>query len=166
MDENDRLNLKKMVKEYDSEETTGKIRELKHSTRIRQDMRNFVELHRKYNRIYKSNFKQFKLMAEKRCNFLYTNYTNIYNKLLKNALDYTILNEFLNMLERIENNEMDQHEASYNVGMLLKKLYVDSALREEKMHDKKSKSKSKSKSKGKGKNISWNEYKKTQLNNE
>ena len=159
MDDKERLNLKKMLKEYDTEETTDKIRELKHSKQIRNDMKNFAELHHKYARLYKTNFKQFKLMAEKRCNFLYTNYSNIFNKILKNYLDLSILNEFINMLEKVENNEMDQHEASYNVGLLLKEMYIDSALREDNAREKSRKSKKTVKTHEK--KITWSEYKKT-----
>jgi hypothetical protein len=32
-------------------------------------------------------------------------------------------------LKKIEDQEIDQHEGSYEVGMLLKKIYVDSALK-------------------------------------
>jgi hypothetical protein len=40
-----------------------------------------------------------------------------------------ILNQFLNILRRIEDGEIDQHEGSFIIGTLLKELYVDSALR-------------------------------------
>ena len=33
------------------------------------------------------------------------------------------------MLEKIEDGEMDQHEGSFEVGTILKKIYVDSALK-------------------------------------
>jgi hypothetical protein len=159
MDDKERLNLKKMLKEYDTEETTDKIRELKHSKKIRKDMETFARLHHTYARLYKTNFNQFKSMAQKRCSFLHDNYNNIFNKILKNYLDLSILNEFVKMLEKIENNQMDQHEASYNVGLLLKKLYIDSALREDKSKEKYRKSKKTVKTREK--KITWAEYKKT-----
>jgi|TARA_B110000259_G_C13670886_1_gene264276 hypothetical protein len=56
------------------------------------------------------------------------NYTLIYNKLLKNDLDIKILYKFLDVLETIENGTSDQHEASYEIGLLLKKIYVDKKL--------------------------------------
>ena len=40
-----------------------------------------------------------------------------------------ILFNFLDVLKRIEHGELDQHEASFEVGTLLKRLYVDSALK-------------------------------------
>ena len=57
--------------------------------------------------------------------FLFKNYTLIYNKLLKNDLDIKILYTFLDVLETIENGTRDQHEASYEIGLLLKKIYID-----------------------------------------
>jgi hypothetical protein len=61
--------------------------------------------------------------------FFIQNYTDIYNKVLKNEINLDILNKFLDTLELIENGEVDQHEASVKVGTYLKELYVDSALK-------------------------------------
>ena len=63
------------------------------------------------------------------CSFLYTNYTDIYNKVKNDEIDLPLLNQFLNVLQRIENGEMDQHEGSYFVGKILKEIYIDSALK-------------------------------------
>ena len=54
---------------------------------------------------------------------------DIYNKIRKDEIDMTILLKFLDVLKKIEDNELDQHEGSFEVGKLLKELYVDSALR-------------------------------------
>ena len=67
---------------------------------------------------------------------------------------------FLKTLKKIEDGEVDQHEGSYLVGELLKKIYVDSALRREKKLDEKNASSSKKKREVKEKNISYSEYKK------
>ena len=63
------------------------------------------------------------------CNFLFTYYTDIFNKVRKDEIDIGILNKFLDVLRRIEDSELDQHEGSFLVGTLLKELYVDSALK-------------------------------------
>ena len=47
----------------------------------------------------------------------------------KDEIDLKILFQFLDVLNKIEDGHMDQHEGSYEVGLLLKKIYVDSALR-------------------------------------
>ena len=71
------------------------------------------------------------------------------------------MSQFLSVLKQIEDGKLGQHEASVQVGRILKKLYIDSALRKaDKLDDKHSKSKGKKK-KNMVKNISWNEFKKT-----
>ena len=63
-------------------------------------------------------------------------------------------------MEDIELGETDQHEASVKVGQILKEIYIDSALKEDKERDKKNKKEVKKYRNGN--NISWNEYKKMQ----
>lgn len=159
MDDKQRLDLSKMIKEYQTEETTEKIRELRHSKRIREDVSTMMFLKRKYQRLEQTNNSKFKELARRQCEFLYNNYTNLFNKLVKNELDLNILWQFLAVLEKIEDGTIDQHEGSYMVGTILKKMYIDSALRHE---ENTSSNDKKSKPKKKAKNISWNEYKKMQ----
>ena len=163
MDTKQRLELSKLIKEYESEETTGTIRSLKHSTEIKRNVGVIEGLKKKYSRMYKSNFEQFRNIAMKQADFLYNNYTNIFNRLIKNELDLHILWQFLEVLRNIEDGEIDQHEGSYQVGMLLKKLYVDSALKQDEKREKHKKKKNKKNKKNKQriKNISWVDYKKT-----
>jgi len=133
IDEKTRLNLQRMMKENDVAETTDQIRELKHSKLIRQDVKHMRELKKKYKRISHDQFKQ---IATTQCNFIFNNYTNIFNRLVSDELDYNIMGQFLDVLEQIENGKVDQHQGSYQIGMILKKLYVDSALkREERFND-------------------------------
>ena len=154
MNEETRLNLKKMVKEYGAEETTSKIRECKHSKHIRNDIRTMTMLKSKYKRLEKKMLEQ---MIEKQCSFLKNNYTNIYNKLKNDVIDVKMLLKFVDVLESIETSKYDQHEASAQIGQLLKEIYIDSALKEDEKRDKSVKKKEK---KRKVKNISWKEYKK------
>ena len=83
MDDKLRNKLKQMVKEYDSEETTGSIRKEKNSKKIHQDVQTMLNLKTKYHRLRKSNPSQFKQMVINKCNFLYTNFTNVFHKLFK-----------------------------------------------------------------------------------
>jgi hypothetical protein len=62
-------------------------------------------------------------------NFLFTYYTDIFNKVRKDEIDINILNKFLDVLRQIEDGELDQHDGSFMIGTLLKELYVDSALK-------------------------------------
>tara|TARA_B100000900_G_scaffold365833_1_gene341342 strand:+ start:166 stop:645 length:480 start_codon:yes stop_codon:yes gene_type:complete len=158
MDEASRLNLKKLVKEYGTEETTSKIRKIKHSKHIREDVYKMIEIKKKYKRL---NNKMLNNLIDKQCVFLHNNYTNIYNKLKNDTIDVNMLFKFINLLESIENGEMDQHEASVNVGKILKEIYIDSAIKEDTKRNNQVKKNIKSK---KVKNISWNEYKQLGIN--
>ena len=133
IDEKTRLNLQRMMKENDVAETTDRIRELKHSKLIRQDVKHMRELKKKYTRL---SHEQFRQIATTQCNFLFDNYTNIFNRLLSDELDYNIMHQFIDVLEEIETGKIDQHEGSYQIGLVLKKLFIDSALkREERFND-------------------------------
>ena len=154
MNASEKLNLNNLIKEYKHESTTEKIRTLKHSNLIREDVAKMIELKKKYIRI---DNKILKGMVEKQCSFLYTNYTNIFNKVFKGVIDLNLLNNFLKILKTVEDGKCDQHEASYNVGQILKQIYIDSAVREADIKDKKYKKKEKPLKKAK--KISWSQYK-------
>ena len=124
MDSNARLHLSKMIKANDVSDQTELIRSLKHSHLLQADINTLLFLKAKH----RNNVECIHEEATTTCHFLYTYYTDIYNKVRKDEIDLETLNTFLNVLRRIEDGEIDQHDGSYMVGMLLKKLYVDSAL--------------------------------------
>jgi hypothetical protein len=94
------------------------------------------------------------------CNFLWTYYTDLYNKIRKDEIDIKILFQFIDVLEKIEKGELDQHEGSFEVGTLLKKIYVDSALKKaEKINNKHDDNNEKQIIKPQVE-ISWKQYKK------
>ena len=79
-------------------------------------------------RLAKTNASAFDSMLVKRCSFLFDNYTDLFNKIKKDELDLTILGHFLVVLREIEEGRMDQHTGAYEVGKVLKRLYIDSAV--------------------------------------
>ena len=125
MDDNQRLHLQKMIAVNNVEDQTGLIRELKHSHILRENVNNLVMLKAKHL----DNEDALNLEAMTECNFLFTYYTDLYNKIRKDEIDLKILFQFIDVLRKIEDGQMDQHEGSFEVGLLLKKIYVDSALR-------------------------------------
>jgi len=125
MDDNTRLQLQKMIKVNDVEDQTNLIRELKHSHKLQEDINNLIMLKAKY----RDDTSKIHSEGMGLCSFLFTYYTDIYNKIRKDEIDLSILNKFLNVLRRIEDGELDQHEGAFIVGTLLKEIYVDSALR-------------------------------------
>ncbi len=159
MDPTDRLNLQRMIKENDVEETTDLIRNVKHSKQIRDNVRALERLRDENAEMAANNPEDFDDMCIFHCGFLFNHYTDIYNKVKKNELDMTILENFLDVLEKIEDGKIDQHEGSFEVGKLLKRLYVDSALRKADKLDEESKPEPKRDSR----TISWREWKKRQI---
>ena len=125
MDDNQRLHLQKMISVNNVEDQTGLIRDLKHSHILRENVNNLVMLKAKH---FDDN-EALNLEAMTECNFLFTYYTDLYNKIRKDEIDLKILFQFIEVLRKIEDGQMDQHEGSFEVGLLLKKIYVDSALR-------------------------------------
>ena len=127
MDPKQKLALQKMMTEGDVPETTDQIRELRHSSLIREQVFLLESLRKQHSDSMDPD--EFDQLCTSECSFLFSNYTDIFNKVKKNEIDMGILGEFLKVLARIENKEIDQHEGSFEVGKLLKKLYIDSALR-------------------------------------
>lgn len=161
MDDKLRSKLNSMVEEFNSEETTEKIRNERNSVKLHRDVQTMLILKNKYRRLQKSNPQQFKTLARNKCEFMFTNFSNIFNRLLKGDLDLNILFQMIQVLEKIETGQMDQHEGSFVIGSILKKLYVDAAL-EKKTNKKVLKKPASVKRKEKAlKNLSWNDFKKS-----
>tara|TARA_B100001245_G_C22811279_1_gene390697 strand:- start:466 stop:969 length:504 start_codon:yes stop_codon:yes gene_type:complete len=155
IDDETRLNFNNMMKESGVEDNTNKIRKLKHSDKIREQVGIMMDIRKKYPRLGK---KGINAMIDSKCNWLFNNYTNIYNRLKKNELDLRILDRFLSTLKEIEDSEVDQHDASVKVGHILKELYIDSVMKEEKKREKRE-SKHKKKFKKPVNKLTWAQYK-------
>lgn len=161
MNPTERLKLQEMIKANNVEDQTQRIRDLKHSDKIRQDVSTYLQLSKKYPGSHNKEF--FKQTCLKNCSFLFNNYTDIYNKMVKNELNLNILMNFVDVLREIEDGELDQHEGSFKVGKLLKELYIDTAMRQEqKMKNKEAMGSGKNKkvkAPSTGKKISYADFK-------
>lgn len=166
MNDLDKLNLQKMISANNVEDVTDDIRRKKHSSRIRNDVKQLVSLRSKFANLAVAEPADFDNLCIANCNFLFNNYTDIYNKLKKNEIDLDILNTFLDVLEKIENGDLDQHTASFKVGNILKQLYIDSALRKSANLDNAAASQSDNVEERKEtKPISWSQWKQMQSEN-
>ena len=148
----ERLNLKKMINESDCDDNTDNIRRLKHSVLMRDDIRKLDTLKNTHADMKNDDFI---VLCQNECKFLYTNYTDIFNKLVKDELDLTIMTKLLTVLKLIEDSKVDQHEGSVMVGKILKELYVDSATKRLDNLDKENEKEPMSE----GKAISWKQFK-------
>lgn len=153
----DRLNLKKLIDETDCENNTEQIRELKHSVKIREDIRRMNQIKREKDSLKHADPEGFLTLLKTECAFLFNNYTDIFNKLLKDEIDLRIMTRLLIVLKQIEDGNVDQHEGSVMVGQILKELYLDSAVRRADNLDKEYGTEKPEINEGK--KLSWKEYK-------
>ena len=147
LSDSDRHQLRKMIEAHGVEDQTEKIRSNKHSGEIRRCISHIVRVKETSTATDKSAFEQ-EVLAE--AGFLFFHYFDLYNLVLKQK-DLTILHNLVDILGRIEEGELDQHEGSFLVGKLLKEIYIDNLIKDTKTDEPVPKATPKS--------ISWTEFK-------
>ena len=125
MDDKQRLQLQNMIKTNNVEDQTDLIRNLKHSQILRNEINNMIMIKAKY----RGDDEKIAQECMNESSFLFTYYTDIFNKVKKDEIDINLLYKFLDILKKIEEGDLDQHEGSFQVGTILKDIYVDSALK-------------------------------------
>lgn len=154
MNDKQRLQLQNMIKENNVEDQTELIRNLKHSIILRNEINNMVNIKTKY----KDDYNKISEECINECNFLFTYYTDLFNKIKKDEIDINILFKFIDVLKQIEEGELNQHEGSFLVGTILKELYIDSALKKSEKLDEQYGT-AKEEPKKANVNISWKQFK-------
>jgi len=145
-----------MIKANNAEDQTELIRQLKHSHLLQEDINNLLMLKAKH----RNDATKISEEAPNKCSFLFTYYTDIFNKIKKDEIDLKMLNKFLNILRRIEDGELEQHEGCVLVGTILKEIYIDSALKKaDKINAEEDKKEPKKEEVKPAVKISWKEYK-------
>ena len=94
MNSEEKLNLQKMIAANDVVDQTNLIRQIKHSKLISSQVKELVFLKNEYKSIAKSNPDEFDRICLSKCSFLFNQYTDIYNKVVKDELDILILENF------------------------------------------------------------------------
>lgn len=158
--DHERLNLQKMLSESDCEDNTLHIRKIKHSVRLRDDIRKLDMFKQNNVALRDSDNRRYLDLAQSECSFLYNNYTDIFNRIMKDELDLEIMTKLLIVLKLIEDGKVNQHEGSVMVGKTLKEMYVDSAIKMADHLD--SKNQIQPEAVCEGKPITWKDYKKLQ----
>lgn len=145
----ERINLQKLVGQFESEDNTDHIRQLKHSGKIRKDIEQIEHLKKQQGTTITSD------QAMEVAPFLYSNYTDIFHRVVKGDLNLEIMDKVLTILGLIEKGQVDQHEGSVLVGRLLKEMYLDSAVRRADRLDEENPKEAPME----GKSVSWKEFK-------
>ena len=145
MNPNEVLKLNDMIQEGNCVDNTDIIRQLKHSAIITKNVTTMLHIKKDKLNI---DLKTLDEICLKECRFLFDNYTSIYNKLLRDQIDLPVFYKFLFYLKKIEDGELTFYQASYEIGMLLKSMYVDPVIEEKEKNNERS-----------VKPITWNEFK-------
>lgn len=159
----ERLNLKKLINETECEDNTETIRKLKHSVRIRDDIRLMEKLKKEHAELRKTDHEQFFNIVHQECTFLFNNYMDIFTRCMKDEVDIIIMSKLLIVLKLIEDDKLDQHEGSVMIGRYLKDLYLDSAVKRADNIDKENAHLTAKVTPAGGKPISWREFKAVHL---
>jgi len=157
------LNLKRLISKADDyQDNTDYIRRIKHSEKIRDDIRKLDIFMKNNKNLKKKQPDRYRSRAMSECSFLFSNYTDIFNKVLSEELDFAIMSRLLMVLKLIEDEKVDQNEGSVMVGKVLKELYIDSAMKHGEHLDAKYASEKEDKVPVESKSISWSEWKRMQ----
>jgi len=159
----ERLNLKKLINETECGDNTESIRKLKHSVRIRDDIRLMEKLKKEHAELRKTDHEQFFNIVHQECRFLFDNYMDIFTRCMKDEVDIIIMSKLLIVLKLIEDEKLDQHEGSVMVGRYLKELYLDSAVKRADNMDKENANLTAKVTPVGGKPVSWREFKAVHL---
>lgn len=156
MNEEQKLQLQKMISANNVSDQTELIRKLKHSQIFKNEINNMMLIKSKY----RGNEEKIKEECIQECGFLYSYYTDLFNKIKNDEIDLSILFKFIDVLKKIEDGEVDQNEGAFLVGTLLKEIYIDSALKKADKLNKKYDSEKKEELKPEPiKNVSWKQFK-------
>jgi len=129
LNDDEKINLKKLMNEMEYEDNTETIRRLKHSTKIRSNMRKMEELKNEHAELRITSPEQFFIIVQTECQFLYNNYTDIFRRMMNDEVNITIMSKLLIVMKLIEDGQIDQQDGSVRVGRLLKEMYLDSAVK-------------------------------------
>jgi hypothetical protein len=132
LSQSDKYQLSKMMEQNQFVDKTEQIRESKHSGKLRDNIIAFLRIKKENPGVDKQTLEPL-VLAE--CHFLFYEYMELYNLLLKEDMEPSILFQLLDVLRDIEDGKCDQTEGSVRVGTLLKEIYIDSKLAETRKRD-------------------------------
>jgi hypothetical protein len=157
IDLSDKENLQKALEGFkeDYQDNTEYLREVKRSGILRDEVLKMERLKRSYKGDRTS--AEFTELCQNECSFLFTHYTMIFNKMVKDVLDLKLMFYAIDTLRLIEEGLINQDEGSVKMGKLFADMFLDSAKREGEQLDQKYQSDKPVPVEGKA--ISWKQFK-------
>jgi hypothetical protein len=123
------LDMKALMESDDYVNNTDRIRQVKHSETILENIGKLCEIRKKHPHMRMMDEHGYTELCRNTTPFLYNHYTDIFNKVVKDELNMEMMVKFIFILKQIEEGVIDQYDASVKVGTILKEMYVDSAMR-------------------------------------
>ena len=128
MDNKEKKELQKLIQENKTVDQTESIRERGHSLLIRE---NILKLYKIKYQGGITNEKDLRETVKNQCEFLFKKYRELYEILITKDMNLSFLMKLIELLENIEKGEMTQHESSFVLGKLLKEIYIDPKINEQ-----------------------------------
>lgn len=119
MNDEQKLHLQKMISANNVVDQTDLIRKLKHSHIFKDEINTMIMIKTKYP----EDEDKIREECMNECGFLFTYYTDLFNKIRKDEIDLTILYRFIEVLRKIEEGEVDQHEGSFSRNITKRIIY-------------------------------------------
>ncbi len=132
MNQEHRDKLKEILKDNDEAvDNTSIIREQQYSDKIQLDIEKLIIFKNKNKELLIKNKEDYDFKLRNECSFISSTYPEMFNKLKDDSMDMKLMFKFINIYREIETGKIDQHEASFKVGTILKEMYVDTAINNE-----------------------------------
>ena len=106
------IDLKQYINTDDYVDNTNKIRNAKHSSLIKKNIDEIQILRLNNQDMFTNDIESFKKLCIFNNSFLYNNYFDLFNRVASNEIDLEIMENFLKVLKKIEDGNIDQHEGS------------------------------------------------------
>lgn len=132
MNQEHREKLNEMLKDNDDAvDNTDYIREQKYSDKIKLDVEKLMIFKSKNKELLATNRKEYDVKIKEECSFLSSTFPEILDKLKEDNVDMKLMFQIIQIYRQIEEGKMDQHEASFMLGTILKEMYVDTVISKE-----------------------------------
>lgn len=120
MNDAQRSRLTELIKEHNVVDNTQSLRAAPQSGALRRELKQLERL----KRHHATDPKRFEQLLRERCPVLHE-YQGVLDRIKAPNVDVGVMERMIDALETIETGAADQHEASFEVGKLLKRKYID-----------------------------------------
>ena len=87
MNDNEKYQLQQMIEQNKVIDNTNVLRELKHSSTIKKNVERLIELKNLHSELLNTNKSKFEEIALQDCGFLFFNYMQLYNSIIKENMN-------------------------------------------------------------------------------